>query len=461
MKHHPCRNYYTPFSVRPYLGLFGLFFLLLTACEKSTPEVADSPQPTTPREVYWATLDSTGLAQTQMGKAWQAAGMAAMADSVDLTLPFKEIGYFSAAEPTAFGYRLSLKAGELLQIQLDGTPDSTLFFVDFFEVIPTDSTTQFQHLLNAENYQTDSLTYEAALEGTFLLRIQPELLASGRFTLQLLVQPTYGSFPVHGKDNRAIWSVWGDPRGGGSRKHEGIDVFAKRGTPAIAATNGVVRRVREKGLGGKQVWLFDEERNQSLYYAHLDSQLVEEGQWVQAGDTLGTVGNTGNAKTTRPHLHFGIYRRGFGAIDPEPFVSIKPERAPRVASDTSWLGKMARVRSKSRLRAAPGPRAEEVALLERHLPLQITGASKYWYRVRLQDGFSGYLPVSQVEGISRSIAKLEIPETTELLQSPTAEAAPVKVLEANTTVEIIGQSDSHQLVRSEEGAIGWILSDDD
>ena len=58
-----------------------------------------------------------------------------------------------------------------------------------------------------------------------------------------------------------------------------------------------------------------------LYYAHLDQQLVSPGERVNAGEIVGTVGNTGNARTTAPHLHFGIYAVGRGAIDPYWFIA--------------------------------------------------------------------------------------------------------------------------------------------
>ncbi|RYY98431.1 MAG: M23 family metallopeptidase, partial [Chitinophagaceae bacterium] len=62
-----------------------------------------------------------------------------------------------------------------------------------------------------------------------------------------------------------------------------------------------------------------------LYYAHLDEQRVRPGQHVAAGDILGLVGNTGNARHTPAHLHFGIYTAG-GAVDPFPFID-KTEHA--------------------------------------------------------------------------------------------------------------------------------------
>ena len=272
-----------------------------------------------------------------------------------------------------------------------------------------------------------------------------------------MFQPVYGTFPVSGKGNRDIWSFFGDPRDGGKRKHKGIDIFARRGTPVMAAIDGVIRRVRNRGLGGKQVWLYDSHRRQSLYYAHLDTQLVREGQLVQAGDTLGLVGNTGNARNARPHLHFSIYRRRYGAIDPHPFVAYRAEKAPAIRADTSQLGQLARVQlHNTRLLAAPQTRSTTLTTLNRHLPLQVIAASNTWYRVRSPDGLSGYLPANSLEDVSRTINKITLAEATELLQSPYPEAAPVSALQSKVEVEVIGKNGSYQLVRDNEGEMGWM-----
>jgi murein DD-endopeptidase MepM/ murein hydrolase activator NlpD len=104
-----------------------------------------------------------------------------------------------------------------------------------------------------------------------------------------------------------------------------VDIFANRGTDAVAAVDAWVSRVDTTPRGGNVVWLQPVFGNMRLYYAHLDTQLVRAGEFVAAGDVLGTVGNTGNAVTTPPHLHFGVYlrragRRG-GARDPYDFLN--------------------------------------------------------------------------------------------------------------------------------------------
>ena len=441
-----------------YLYLCSIILLFFFSCnENAATDPSLPPLIQTPREAYLAALDANGLGKTQMAKAWRLAGEQALEDSILVASPFQETGYMRADAPAALTYRLALKTGEALHIELTTAPDSTLFFVDFFLIEPTDSTQNFRHLFSAENYRTDSLVYEVQKAGTYLLRIQPELLASCRYTVKLIVQPVYGIFPVSGKGNRDIWSFFGDPRDGGKRRHKGIDIFARRGTPVVAPIEGVVRSTRNRGRGGKQIWLYDHQRRQSLYYAHLDSQLVKKGQLVQAGDTLGLIGNTGNARNTPAHLHFSIYRRGQGAIDPLPFVKTQVEKAPAVRADTSRLGQLARVRRRNtRLWSAPQNRSTELAILNRHLPLQIIAASKKWYRVSSPDGLSGYLPANGLEGIGRAIDNITIGEATELLQSPYPKATPVAALQPKEQVAVIGKNGSYQFVRGEDGEIGWV-----
>jgi len=424
-----------------------------SACEP-LPLAQPATAPLTPRAAYWAALNEAGLANTQLAKAWEQAGEQALADSIWVMSPFREIAYFQAAAPRAFAYRLSLKRGEVLRAGWQGTPDSVRLFVELFKLMPTDSSDYYQLLLSEAG---DSLSHEVTETGTYLLRLQPELLVTGHYSLDLWTQPAYGSFPVQGKTNRDIWSVFGDPREGGRRTHRGIDIFAPRGTPVLAATAGVIHRVRDEGLGGKQVWLYDTLRDQSLYYAHLDSQLVVECQQVEAGDTLGTVGNTGNAQTTRPHLHLGLYHKGRHAIDPQPYVSYQLEVPPSVHSDTSQLGKIYRVKyAQTTLRVAPHPRASRLTAMDAHLPLELVAACKLWYRVRLPNGLMGYVPAGQIESTHRRLGQLELPVAAELLASAAEHAVSIAHLSPATSVDLLAQTPAYQLVSAPRGLVGWL-----
>ncbi|MDQ8032288.1 M23 family metallopeptidase [Bordetella genomosp. 1] len=134
--------------------------------------------------------------------------------------------------------------------------------------------------------------------------------------------PTSVAVPVQGVAAARLADTWGAARSNG-RRHEGIDIFARRGTPVLAATEGVVTRIGTNNLGGQVVWVMGPGR-QMHYYAHLDGYAdIARGQLVQPGDVLGFVGNTGNARTTPPHLHYGIYGAG-GALNPYPLLKAGP-----------------------------------------------------------------------------------------------------------------------------------------
>lgn len=137
-------------------------------------------------------------------------------------------------------------------------------------------------------------------------------------------------FPVSGKRSN-IGSFWGDVRDGGKRKHHGIDIFAKKGTPVVAISDGIIVHKGNSPRGGKTLWMRAIGQPWTVYYAHLDQQKVKAGQFVKKGEVIGTVGNTGNARTTPPHLHFGIYSWA-GAINPLPYVKHSPKiTVPAVA----------------------------------------------------------------------------------------------------------------------------------
>jgi murein DD-endopeptidase MepM/ murein hydrolase activator NlpD len=127
--------------------------------------------------------------------------------------------------------------------------------------------------------------------------------------------------PVQGTRPAALRNSWHASRDGGRRRHEGIDLFAPKGTPVRATTEGIIRRIGSSKLGGKVVWVLGP-AGQQHYYAHLDSfAYIRTGQRIQQGTMLGYVGNTGNARSTPPHLHYGIYGAS-GAINPFPFSSM-------------------------------------------------------------------------------------------------------------------------------------------
>jgi murein DD-endopeptidase MepM/ murein hydrolase activator NlpD len=133
-------------------------------------------------------------------------------------------------------------------------------------------------------------------------------------------------FPVYGRVS------YGDTFGAGrsdiaSGWHHGDDVFGQVGQPLLAVADGTLFSVGWNKVGGNRLWLRDE-KGDEFYYAHLSafSTLAVNGAHVQAGDVIGFMGNSGDAETTPPHLHFEIHPVSFlylgydGAVDPTTYL---------------------------------------------------------------------------------------------------------------------------------------------
>src|SRR3990167_3062150 len=110
---------------------------------------------------------------------------------------------------------------------------------------------------------------------------------------------------------------FGDPRDGGARTHEGLDMLAPEGTPIASPTEAVVIRIGEDDGSGIYVRTANP-GGESFVYMHLVSVAddLERGDALERGDLIGFVGNTGNASGGPAHLHFEI--RKDGAHDPYP-----------------------------------------------------------------------------------------------------------------------------------------------
>lgn len=398
---------------------FLFFVLVIATASCDLPERVESliaTAPPTPHERYARLLRDAGLDEVALGREWLVAADTALVDALAISLPLREEGYYDRSEARAVAWTFTLREGSRLRVLATQSGMDADFFMDLYEVT-NDSTKPFRHLEAALSPANDSvmvaagdsvrvadslvrlpheyvIEHEARDSGRYVLRLQPELLRSGRFVITMRVEPIL-AFPVEGRSNSAVQSFFGADRDAGARSHHGIDIFAARGTPALAATAGTVRSISPNNLGGNVVWLFDSERQQSLYYAHLDSVAVNAGQAVRIGDTVGFVGNTGNARTTKPHLHFGIYRRGRGPVDPWPWVRTVTLAPAEVRADLGHLGVAGRLRRSTTLYTAPDKSSASLAVSD-SLPVRVMGAAATWYRVQFADGAAGYVPASAV-----------------------------------------------------------------
>ncbi|MEM7368971.1 MAG: M23 family metallopeptidase [Bacteroidota bacterium] len=92
---------------------------------------------------------------------------------------------------------------------------------------------------------------------------------------------------------------------GKSGTHKGVDIFAREGTAVLSATYGLVLASYEGGTSGKTL-IFLGPKWRIHFYAHLSTFHTEKWAIVSRGQTIGEVGDTGNAKGKPPHLHYSL-----------------------------------------------------------------------------------------------------------------------------------------------------------
>ena len=106
------------------------------------------------------------------------------------------------------------------------------------------------------------------------------------------------------------------PFSGGGRMHKGLDISNRVGTPVWAPARGTVTFVGTDGGYGTCV-MIDHGNNIVTRYAHLQKALVREGQYVQRGDVVAALGNTG--RSTGPHLHYEVIVGGI-PVNPMRYI---------------------------------------------------------------------------------------------------------------------------------------------
>lgn len=121
-----------------------------------------------------------------------------------------------------------------------------------------------------------------------------------------------GVCPVRGAGPWDVSDSFSAPRPGGSR-HEGNDIFARRGTPVVAPAGGTLRLVQ--GVRAGNAFYLTADDSTVYYGAHLDGYRAVPGR-IEAGQPIGAVGNSGDAGATPPHLHFEVKPGGGAPVDP-------------------------------------------------------------------------------------------------------------------------------------------------
>jgi murein DD-endopeptidase MepM/ murein hydrolase activator NlpD len=150
----------------------------------------------------------------------------------------------------------------------------------------------------------------------------------------VVVGPSGLVIPVAGLKREQLVDTYTQARAGGARAHDAIDIMAPLGTPVVAAAPGRVEKLYfSEGGGGITAYVRSDDGRWTYYYAHLNAYApsLHEGEHIERGAPVGTVGATGNANPAGPHLHFAINRMNPGEswwqgtpINPYPLLAGKP-----------------------------------------------------------------------------------------------------------------------------------------
>lgn len=137
--------------------------------------------------------------------------------------------------------------------------------------------------------------------------------------------------PVAGVRPEELIDTYNQARSEG-RTHNAIDILAPRGTPVLAAADGRVIELFQSAEGGTTLYQLDPDGRTVYYYAHLDGYApgMAEGKMLRRGETLGYVGDTGNAGRGNFHLHFGVSivddpEQPWGGTDLNPYPLLRGE----------------------------------------------------------------------------------------------------------------------------------------
>jgi murein DD-endopeptidase MepM/ murein hydrolase activator NlpD len=403
-----------------------------------------------PHQQYERKLVGSGLDQTSMGTLWLNRSITILEKALQIDLPYKETGYFAAEKVEAAAFRFNLLRGQKLQVKLTKNPENG--FAVYADVWEVEDDGKFKLLAFADSIG-NTLEAEAKRSGAFILRLQPELLGSGSYTVEVVAGASL-AFPLKNAKRNQIQSLFGVGRDADTRKHEGVDIFAPFRTPVIAVAAGRVTAVNENNLGGKVVWFRPESKDYTLYYAHLDEQTVVPGQTVVYGDTLGRMGNTGNAKTTAPHLHFGVYT-GNGAVDPLPFIDPTVQTVPKINTAISQLNTTMRSSKNTAIIQSIGGETVNEPIIKGTI-LRVAAATGNYYKVESPQGEFGYVNGKDLSPTLKPLSKYKISKSQSLYDQPDSLAAVKLSLKNGEVVDVLGSFKDYQLVVNEAKQTGWI-----
>jgi murein DD-endopeptidase MepM/ murein hydrolase activator NlpD len=426
--------------------------LISFSCQKE--KVKKEYEPSYAHGAYIYSLKQANLQNTILFKQFVESSEKALSEPLLVSIPYSEMFYIDHSSPEASGYRFFLKRGQKIKIKTDKfNKDSVQLFIDVFRIKDTANTSWYK----VASADKDSLYLEfvARRDAEYILRIQSELLCDVQCKVKIELESSL-AFPVIGKDKNSIQSFFGDPRDGGRRDHHGVDIFASRHTDVLASTDGYVGRTGTSRIGGKYVWVYYPSLGINCYYAHLETIDIGRGKKIKEGTKLGTVGNTGNAKYTPPHLHFGIYQSGLGPVDPYFFIATDNTKAKEVSKSTDLLGKSIRTNYEN----VKFHTFDSVLVLPMNTNLIVEAVNTSKLRVQLSDGKKGFIKINEAEADIQALYSYTNKSITKLCNKPSCDGLEIRKIQLGEELQILSYYQDYCKVKLQTGEIGWLLSTD-
>lgn len=176
-------------------AVFILPVLIFLSCR--TEVVPQAYRPTNAHEEYEKSLAQAGLSQTALVMDWIASSETALENPIFIYPPFKERVYFDPSKASSVGYSFSVKRGQKISIEpASGTSLSFRLYVDLFRT-GTPGNAFIHTASGSEN--SNNIDIDVRADGEYILRLQPELLRGGSFTVTIQVSSSL-AFPVKGHD---------------------------------------------------------------------------------------------------------------------------------------------------------------------------------------------------------------------------------------------------------------------
>lgn len=432
-----------------YYSALAILILVTFSCSSPRPGLFRKK---TPHEQYSKKIEDAGLKETSLGAAWFEAAEVTLSKPLAIQIPYAETGYFSPGKVNAIGLRFFIKRGEKLTVELSKNPKLDFdLYLDLWKPLAGKS----PQLLASADTISNTISYVAAQDDSLVLRLQSELLKEGEYTMTIKTGPSL-AFPISPKVKSNIGSYYGAGRDNGQRSHEGIDIFAPFRSEAVAVADGTVSSVGENTLGGKVIFIRPQNTNYNVYYAHLDSQMVSQGQRVQTGEVIGLIGNTGNAKFTAPHLHFGIYTFS-GAIDPVNFVKANVKVFPKVTVPVTNLNKPMRTIRSAKVYNTSHPQPDEYITIPQNSFFIAEAATANQFRLSLPDGSVGFIKGTDASLLQKVILKQIVNSTQILYSKPDSLSFSKKTLTAGQKINVLAGFSNYLYVSTQSGENGWII----